>query len=64
MNDEDRFFFELPPEEIVMDEINTELQILSEDAVLAEADVAYLEYIDAMLHAFYEENFYDTEWDV
>lgn len=47
-----------------MDEINTELQILAEDAVLAEADVAYREFIDAMLHAFYEENFYDTEWDV
>lgn len=64
MNDEDRFFFEVTREVAIMDEINTELQILAEDAVLAEADVAYREFIDAMLHAFYEENFYDTEWDV
>lgn len=64
MNDEDRFFFEVTREVAIMDEINTELQILAEDAVLAEADVAYREYIDTMLHSFYEENFYETEWDV
>lgn len=47
-----------------MDDINTELQILAEDAILAETEVVYREYIDAMLHSFYEENFCETEWDV
>lgn len=47
-----------------MDEINRELQELAAEAV-AEADhQAYMEYLDAMLHAFYEENFATTEWDL
>lgn len=64
MNDEDRFFFEVTREAAIMDDINTELQILAEDAILAETEVVYREYIDAMLHSFYEENFCETEWDV
>lgn len=47
-----------------MDEINRELQELAAEAV-AEADhQAYMEYLDAMLHAFYEDNFATTEWDL
>lgn len=64
MNDSNRFFFECPIEEVRMDEVNRELRELAAEAV-AEADhQAYMEYLDAMLHAFYEENFYDTEWDM
>ena len=29
-----------------------------------EAEMAYREWIDTMLHQFYEQEFYDTEWDV
>ena len=63
-NDSDRFFFEQPTEEVRMDEANRELRELISEAQ-AEADhQAYMEYLDAMLHAFYEQEFYQTEWDL
>lgn len=63
-NDSDRFFFEQPIEEVRMDEANRELRELAAEAV-AEADhQAYMEYLDTMLHAFYEENFATFDWDL
>jgi len=63
-NDSDRFFSEQPTEEERLEEANRELRELAAEAV-AEADhQAYMEYLDSMLHAFYEENFTTTEWDL
>lgn len=63
-NDSDRFFKEITMEQAMIDEANRELRELISEAV-AEADhQAYMEYLDAMLHAFYEQEFYQTEWDL
>jgi len=63
-NDSDRFFSEQPTEEVRMEEANRELRELISESV-AEADhQAYMEYLDAMLHTFYEQEFYQTEWDL
>lgn len=63
-NDSDRFFTEQPTEEVRMDETNRELRELAEDARQEAVDVAYSEYIQAMLHSLYEDAFYNTEWDL
>jgi hypothetical protein len=64
MNDSNRFFTELPIEEVRMDEANRELRELAEDAIQEASDLAYSEYIQAMLHSLYEDAFYHTEWDM
>lgn len=64
MNDSDRFFFEQPIEEVRMDEANRELRELAEGAIQEASDLAYSEYIQAMLHSLYEDAFYHTEWDM
>jgi len=47
-----------------MDEVNRELRELVEESHEEEARQAYAEYIDSMLHSFYEENFGDSGWDL
>lgn len=47
-----------------MDGVNQELQELADQVQQEMVERAYMEYMDAMLHAFYEENFADTEWDL
>lgn len=47
-----------------MDEVNRELQELADQVQQEMVEQAYMEYLDAMLHAFYEENFVDSEWDL
>ena len=64
MNDQDRFEFEVMREEFEMDQVNGELQILSQELVEAEQERVYGEYIDAMLMSFYEECFSACEWDI
>jgi len=63
-NDSNRFFTEQPIEEVRMDEVNRELRELVEESHEEEARQAYAEYIDSMLHSFYEENFGDSGWDL
>ena len=62
--DQAQFDHQQPIEEIRMDEANRELRELAEAQAEQEADQAYGEYIEAMLHAFYEECFPGTEWDL
>jgi len=64
VNDQDRFDYEVTREEYEMDEVNGELQMLAREAIEAEQERVYGEYIDAMLHSFYEECFPGCEWDV
>ena len=63
-NDSDRFYTEQPIEEIRMDEANRECREIAEEVRAEEAEQAYMEWIDSMLHAFYETEFPDTEWDM
>ena len=63
-NDSDRFYHDQPMEEIRMEEANRELREIAEQVAEQEAEMAYGEWIDTMLHQFYEQEFYDTEWDV
>jgi hypothetical protein len=62
--DQAQFDHQQPIEEIRMDEANRELRELAEAQAEQEAAQAYGEYMDAMLHAFYEECFPGTEWDL
>lgn len=64
MNDQDRFEFEVMREEFEMDQVNGDLQILSQELVEEEQRLAYADYIDSMLHSFYEECFSACEWDI
>lgn len=64
MNDQDRFEFEVMREEFEMDQVNGDLQIISQELVEAEQEQMYGDYIDAMLHSFYEECFSGCEWDI
>jgi hypothetical protein len=64
INDSNRFYHEQPIEEVRMDEENRELRELATDRLEKESDQAYREYIDTMLHQFYEECFPFTEWDL
>jgi predicted Zn-dependent protease len=63
-NDSDRFYHDQPTEEDRMDEANRECREIAEQVAEQEAEMAYMEWIDSMLHAFYETEFPDTEWDV
>ena len=63
-NDSNRFYTEQPIEEVRMDEANRECREIAEQVAEQEAEMAYMEWIDSMLHAFYETEFPDTEWDV
>lgn len=64
MNDQDRFEFEVMREEFEMDQVNGDLQIISQELVEAEQEQMYGDYIDAMLTSFYEECFSGCEWDI
>lgn len=64
MNDQDRFEFEVMREEFEMDQVNGDLQIISQELVEAEQEQMYGDYIDAMLMSFYEECFSGCEWDI
>ena len=63
-NDSDRFYHDQPTEEVRMEEANREAREIAEQVAEQEAEMAYMEWIDTMLHAFYETEFPDTEWDV
>ena len=63
-NDSDRFYHEQPIEEVRMEEANRELREIAEQVAEQEAEMAYREWIDSMLHQFYEECFPGTEWDL
>ncbi len=63
MNDQDRFDFEVTREVFEMDQVNNELQILAQELVEEEQRLAYADYVDEMLHSFYEECFLNSEWE-
>ena len=61
-NDSDRFYHEQPTEEVRMEEANRECREIAAQVAEQEAEMAYREWIDSMLHQFYEEEFQDSEW--
>ena len=63
-NDSNRFYHDQPMEEIRMEEANRECREIAEQAADEAADLAYGEWIDSMLHSFYEECFPGSEWDL
>ena len=62
--DQDRFFHEVDREQAELESVNDELQELAMEARDEEIELTYTEYLQTMLHSFYEECFPDTQWDV
>ena len=63
-NDQDRFEYETTREAYEMEKVNEELQHIANEKIENNIERAYGEYIEAMLHSFYEECFPDCQWDI
>lgn len=62
--DQDRFFFEVDREAAEIDFVNSELQILAQEAADEAADEQYREWLDSILDEFYGDEFPDSDWDI
>jgi len=62
--DQERFFYEVDREQAEIEQINGDLQELATEACDEEIEMAYAEFLQVMLHSFYEECFAETEWEV
>lgn len=62
--DQAMFFHQVDREQAEIDFVNSELQILADEAIAEAQYDAYLEFVDAQLCEFYDEVFPDSEWDI